>query len=128
MEREILVTQGANQGIALAMQAFVNPGDEVILIEPFFDIYKPSIQVCGGKVVSVPLRLSRPFDQDISANDWRLDLAELEKAITPKTKAILINNPHNPTGKLFDQSELDGIASLVIKRNLLCLSDDVVPH
>jgi kynurenine aminotransferase len=108
------------------MQAFIEPGDEVILIEPFFDIYKPSIEVAGGKVVAVPLRLQKKFAGTISANDWTLDMSELEQKITPKTKAILINNPHNPTGKLFCKEELQKIAELAIKNNLLVLSDEVV--
>jgi aspartate/methionine/tyrosine aminotransferase len=125
-EKEILVTQGANQGIAVAMQAFIEEGDEVVLIEPFFDIYKPSIEVAGGKVVAVPLRLNKPFEGVISANDWKLDFEELKSKITPRTKAILINNPHNPTGKLYALEEFQKIADIAIKNNLLVFSDDVV--
>ena len=125
-EKEILVTQGANQGIAVTMQAFIAEGDEVILIEPFFDIYKPSIQVAGGKVVAVPLRLAKKFEGVISADDWKLDFEELKGKITPRTKAILVNNPHNPTGKLYSLDELKQIADIAIKNNLLVFSDDVV--
>lgn len=126
-ETEILVTQGANQGIAVTMQAFINPGDEVILIEPYFDIYRPSIEVCGGRVVTVPLRLSKAFEGTISANDWKLDTDELASKVTARTKAILLNNPHNPTGKLFSRSELEEISKVAKEHNLLVFSDEVVP-
>lgn len=125
-ETEILVTQGANQGIAVTMQAFLNPGDEVILIEPYFDIYRPSIEVCGGRVVTVPLRLDKSFAGTISANDWKLDVAELAAKVTARTKAILLNNPHNPTGKLFSRAELEEIGRVAKEHNLLVLSDEVV--
>lgn len=126
VDAEILVTQGANQGIALAMQTFIEPGDEVILIEPFFDIYKPAIEVCGGKVVSVPLRLTKAFVNRISANDWTLNIDELESKITSKTKGLMLNNPHNPTGKVFTMDELGEIAHVAKKHNLVIFSDDVV--
>lgn len=134
----MLVTQGANQGIAVAMQAFVEPGDEVLLIEPYFDIYKPCVEVypaagcrpshlrCGGSVTTAPLRLGRPLLAKISANDWQVDFAELEGKITSRTKGILINNPHNPTGKMFSLDEMQQIALLALKHNLLVFSDDVV--
>lgn len=125
-ESEVLITQGANQGIAVTMQAFIEPGDEVILIEPYFDIYRPSIEVCGGVVLTAPLRLKSPFKGVISANEWKLDIKEVASKITPKTKAILINNPHNPTGKLFSKAELQEIANLAEQHNLLIFSDEVV--
>lgn len=125
-DTQILVTQGANQGIAVTAQAFIEPDDEVILIEPFFDIYKPAVEVVGGVVKAVPLRNKRIFDGVISANEWTLDIAELESKITPATKAIMLNNPHNPTGKLFTRQELEQIAAVAIKHNLLVFSDEVV--
>ena len=126
-ENEILITQGANQGIALSMQAFINPGEEVILIEPYFDIYKPSIQVVGG--VPIFTTLQPPKDRKAqSAADWTLDFNHLESIITPKTKAILFNNPHNPTGKVFSIEEMESIANIAKKHNLLVLSDEVVPR
>lgn len=108
------------------MQAFIEPDDEVILIEPFFDIYKPCIEVCGGKVATVPLRLAKPFTGTITADEWKLDMKELQAKVTPRTKAILLNNPHNPTGKLFTIEELKKISEVAIKNNLLVLSDEVV--
>ena len=125
-EREILVTQGANQGIAVTMEAFIEPGEEVILIEPYFDIYRPCIEVCGGKVVTVPLRMNKPLKDTISANEWKLNINELQSKVTPRTKGILINNPHNPTGKLFTRRELKDISEVAIKNNLLVFSDEVV--
>lgn len=131
-DSQVLVTQGANQGIAVTMQAFIEPQDEVILIEPFFDIYKPCVEVVGGAIRTVPLRLTAGAGQlgngglISSANEWKLDLVELESKITPRTKAIMLNNPHNPTGKLFTREELEQLAAVAIKHNLLVFSDEVV--
>lgn len=108
------------------MQAFIEKDDEVILIEPYFDIFKPSVEVCGGKTVSVTLKLERKFDSKISANNWKLDISELRAKISPKTKAIIINTPHNPTGKVFDGAEQSAIAQVAIENNLLVISDEVV--
>lgn len=108
------------------MQAFINPGDEVILVEPYFDIYRPSIEVCGGRVVTVPLRLNKPFEGTISANDWKLNMEELASKVTPRTKVILLNNPHNPTGKLFSRKELEEVGKVAKEHNLLVFSDEVV--
>jgi kynurenine aminotransferase len=116
-------------GIMAILQAFINPGDEVLLIEPYFDIYKYNIEMTDGKLVSIPLRLTPESTNpsfNISANEWKLDVAELETKITPKTKILLFNTPHNPTGKVFSQEELVEITKVVIKYNLLVVSDEVV--
>jgi len=118
---EVTVSVGASEGLFATMQAFLNEGDEVILLEPAFDIYAAQVQMAGGKSVYVPLRPS-----DEAKGTWKLDLEELESAITPQTKILLLNTPHNPTGKVFNRKELEGIAE-VVKRypNMLVLTDEV---
>lgn len=108
------------------MQAFIEQDDEVIMIEPYFDIFKPSVEVCGGRTVPVKLNLSNGFDKRISANDWKLDMSELKAKISSKTKAIILNTPHNPTGKVFSEAELKDIAQVAQDHNLLVISDEVV--
>lgn len=127
-DKEILVTQGANQGISACMQAFIEPDDEVILIEPFFDIYRPSVELPGGKIVPIPLRLKSAWKGVISSDEWYIDMNELEGKITEKTKGILLNTPHNPTGKLFTRTELTEISRIAIKHNLMIFSDEVVSN
>jgi aspartate/methionine/tyrosine aminotransferase len=98
----------------------------VILIEPYFDIYKPNILMCDGIYKSVPLKVSQ-FDQNISANDFKLDFDALESKITDNTKFIVLNSPHNPTGKVFTRSELEKLAAIVKKHpKLMVISDEVV--
>lgn len=80
----------------------------------------------GGVAKSVPLRLSKQFDQKISANDWILNPKDLECAIGERTKAIILNSPHNPTGKIFSEEELSFVAQVAVKHNLLVISDEVV--
>lgn len=89
------------------MSAFVRPGEEVIFIEPYFDQYYATTIFQGGKNVFVPLH---PPEKD--GGVWTLDLQELEAAITPKTRALIVNTPHNPTGKVFTRKELEGIAEV----------------
>ncbi|ODQ68597.1 PLP-dependent transferase [Nadsonia fulvescens var. elongata DSM 6958] len=125
-DTEIVVTSGANEGMLSAFMAFVHPGDEVIVFEPFFDQYISNIQMPGGKVVYVPLH--PPADaafKTSSAANWSLDVKELENAITAKTKMIVINTPQNPTGKIFSKQELQIIADLAVKHNVIVLSDEV---
>lgn len=82
---------------------------------------------CGGSIATAPLRLPKPFLSPISANDWQLDFAELEGKISSRTKGIIVNNPHNPTGKMFSLQEMQKISHLALKHNLLVFADDVVP-
>jgi len=106
--------------------AFLNPGDEVIVIEPFFDQYIAQIKFNGGTPVYVPLRAPKEASTGIvSANDWKVDINELAAAVTPKTKQIWINTPHNPSGKVFDEDELRAIGNLAEKHDLMILSDEV---
>lgn len=120
--QEIVVTAGATEGIFATMQALIDPGDEVILIEPFYDSYPASVLMAGGVPVYVPLR---PSANATTAGEWRLDFDELAAAFSPKTRLLLLNTPHNPVGKLFTAAELARISALVQQQDVLVLSDEV---
>jgi N-succinyldiaminopimelate aminotransferase len=115
---EVLVTAGATEAIAAAMLALVEPGDEVIAFEPYYDSYAANIAMAGG--VRVPVTLRPP--------DFRPDLHELAKAVTDRTRLILVNTPHNPTGSVFSRDELAAIARLAVERDLLVVTDEVYEH
>jgi N-succinyldiaminopimelate aminotransferase len=115
---EILVTAGATEAVAAAMLALVEPGDEVIAFEPYYDSYAANIAMAGG--VRVPVTLRPP--------GFRPDLAQLAKAITGRTRLILLNSPHNPTGSVFTRDELAAIAALAVERDLLVVTDEVYEH
>ncbi len=115
---EILVTAGATEAVAAALLALVEPGDEVIAFEPYYDSYAANIAMAGG--VRVPVTLRPP--------DFRPDLDELANAITERTRLILLNTPHNPTGSVFTRDELAVIASLAVDQDLLVVSDEVYEH
>ena len=121
-EREIVVTVGATEGIFATVQALVDPGDEVILIEPFYDSYPASVTMAGGTSIFVPLRAAAGAGR---ASEWLLDMDELEAAFSQKTKLLIVNTPHNPVGKLFSKDELTQIAALAQKYDVLVLSDEV---
>ncbi|MGM9986737.1 MAG: aminotransferase [Bacillaceae bacterium] len=115
-EDEVILTVGASQGIDIALRAILNPGDEVIIIEPCFVAYAPLITMAGG----VPVIVSATGE-----NDFKVTGTQIMSAITEKTKAILLCNPNNPTGALLTKEELEEIASLVTKHNLLVISDEI---
>ena len=117
-ETEILVTTGATEALAATILAFVDPGDEVIALEPFYDSYAASIDLAGGSRVGVAL-----FGPDL-----RLDHDELAQAFTPRTKAILVNSPHNPTGAVLSESDLAEIARLAVQHDVLVICDEVYEH
>jgi kynurenine aminotransferase len=119
---EIVVTVGATEGIFATVQALVEPGDEVILIEPFYDSYPATVIMAGGRPVYVPLR---PRPNAATSNDWVLDMDELRAAISPRTRLLILNTPQNPIGKIFTREELLQIAEIVQQHNLLVLSDEV---
>jgi aspartate/methionine/tyrosine aminotransferase len=114
-ETEITVTVGATEAIFVVITALINPGDEVIVLEPFYDSYVASIKICGG--VAVPVTMHAP--------NFSVKMDELEKAVTSKTKMIIVNNPHNPTGKMWEKTELEAIATFAQKHDLYVMSDEV---
>ena len=116
--REVLVTTGATEAIAAAILAFVNPGDEVVVLEPFYDSYVATIQMAGG--VRRPVTLRSP--------DFRLDVDELRAAVTDRTTAVLVNSPHNPTGTVLDRDELEAIAAVAREHDLVVITDEVYEH
>ncbi|EEB89998.1 hypothetical protein MPER_11854 [Moniliophthora perniciosa FA553] len=125
VETEMVVTSGANEGQYAMWTAFLEPGDEVIMFEPFFDQYLPSIVFNSGKPVYVPLHPPKNNTGRITSDDWTIDIDELRAAITPRTKMIVVNTPHNPVGKVFTRKELESIAALAEEYNLIVMSDEV---
>ena len=115
---EVLVTAGATEAIAAALLALCEPGDEVVVLEPFYDSYSASIALAGG--VRVPVTLRAP--------DFRPDLAELRAAITPRTRLLLLNSPHNPTGMVLRDDELAEIARCCVEHDLVAITDEVYEH
>ncbi|MCJ1238568.1 hypothetical protein MMC14_006558 [Varicellaria rhodocarpa] len=125
-ETEVTVTTGANEGCLCAFMAFLEPGDEVILFEPFFDQYISNIEMAGGVIRYVPLQPPKDGDtRTSSAAEWAIDMEALERTMNPKTKMIVLNTPHNPVGKVFSKSELQVIGDLCVKHSVLILSDEV---
>lgn len=117
-ETEITITNGAAEALHSVMDGLINPGDEVIVIEPFYEVYAPNIIMAGGIPRYVPLH----------PPDWTLDVDELTQAFTNRTRAILLNTPHNPTGKVFTGAELQLIADLCQKWNVIAVTDEVYEH
>ncbi|KAA1120076.1 hypothetical protein PGT21_037123 [Puccinia graminis f. sp. tritici] len=125
-ESEIVISSGANFGIYASLLAFCSKDDEVILIEPFFDQYIRNVTFCGGKPVYVPLRPPKNAGtQNVSSKEWTLDIDELKAALTPKSKVIIINTPHNPVGKVFTKDELNAIGKIAEEHNLFIIADEV---
>ncbi|MFF7143790.1 pyridoxal phosphate-dependent aminotransferase [Streptomyces nodosus] len=119
-DTEVLVTAGATEAIAAALLALLEPGDEVIALEPYYDSYAACIAMAGGRRVPVTLR---PHE-----GAFRLDLDELRDAVTERTRLLLINTPHNPTGTVLTREELRAIAELAVERDLLVVTDEVYEH
>jgi N-succinyldiaminopimelate aminotransferase len=117
-DTEVLVTAGATEAIAASLLALLEPGDEVIAFEPFYDSYAACIAMAGAK--RVPLTLRAP--------SFRPDLDELRSLITPHTRLLLLNTPHNPTGTVLTPEELSAIAALAVERDLLVVTDEVYEH
>src|SRR5438132_1289774 len=113
-EREITVCCGATEGMVASLMAVLNPGDEVVLFEPFYENYGPDTQLCGAESRYVSLR----------APDWTFDREELRRAFSPRTKAIILNSPNNPTGKVFSRDELTYIAGLCQEFDTLAITDE----
>ncbi len=117
-DTEVLVTAGATEAIAAALLALCDAGDEVVVFEPYYDSYAACIAMAGG--VRVPVTLRTP--------DYAFDAAELRRAITPRTRLLLLNSPHNPTGKVFSREELDMIAAVCVEHDLVAITDEVYEH
>lgn len=119
---EILVTCGAYEALYCAICGHVDQGEEVIIIEPYFDCYEPMVLSAGGVPRYIALK---PTGDAGDAGNWRLDDKELENMFNSRTKMIILNTPHNPSGKVFNRAELEKIAELCRKWNVLCIADEV---
>jgi N-succinyldiaminopimelate aminotransferase len=119
-DTEVLVTVGATEAIASAVLGLVEPGSEVLLIEPFYDSYSPVVAMAGAHRVAVPLVAD--------GRGFALDVDALRRAITPRTRALIVNSPHNPTGAVLSHSELQAIAELAVTADLLVITDEVYEH
>jgi len=115
---EITVTAGATQALLTAILCAVHPGDEVIVLEPVYDSYVPGIRLAGGRPVAVPL----------NSHDYSVPWDKVRAAITPRTRLIMLNSPHNPSGAVFSAADLDALESIVRDTNILLLSDEVYEH
>ncbi|WP_137885027.1 pyridoxal phosphate-dependent aminotransferase [Pseudomonas sp. 2FE] len=117
-EHEVTITPGATQAIFCAIQALIRPGDEVIVFDPSYDSYEPAVELAGGRCVHVPL------SQPAFALDWQ----RLSDALSPRTRLIILNSPHNPSGVLISRADLDRLAELIRGRDIYLLSDEVYEH
>src|SRR4051812_2896927 len=115
---QVVVTTGATEAIAGAMLGLVDPGDEVVVLEPYYDSYVAMIQIAGG--VRRPVTLRAP--------DFRLDTDELRAAVTPRTRFVLLNSPHNPTGTVLTRTELQAVADVALEHDLVVITDEVYEH
>ncbi len=115
---EILITAGATQAIFTAIQALVFAGDEVVIIDPAYDCYAPAVDLCGGKCVHVAME-----------TDFTVDWNKIEAAITPKTRLLIINNPHNPSGKVFTAADIESLKQILLRNEqVYLLSDEVYEY
>jgi len=117
-EREITVCCGSTEGMIASLTAVTNPGDEVVIFEPFYENYGPDTKLCGAVPRLVKLR----------PPDWSFDPDELRRAFSPRTKAIIVNSPNNPTGKVFSRAELEFIAGLCREFDVLAITDEIYEH
>ena len=117
-DRQVVVTTGCTEGIAAALLGLVDPGDEVVVLEPYYDSYVAMIQMAGG--VRRPVTLRAPH--------FRLDVDELRAAVGPRTRFVLLNSPHNPTGTVLTREELQAVADVAIEHDLVVITDEVYEH
>ena len=117
-DAEITVVNGATEGMISAMLGLLDPGEEILVFEPFYENYGPDAILTGA--IPRYVTLHEP--------DWRIDPDELRAAVTPRTRGIVVNSPHNPTGKVFDRDELDLIAELCLEHDLIAFTDDIYQH
>jgi N-succinyldiaminopimelate aminotransferase len=117
-DRQVVVTTGCTEGVAASLLGLVDPGDEVAVLEPYYDSYTAMLQMAGG--VRRPVTLRAP--------DFRLDVDELRAAVTPRTRFVLLNSPHNPTGTVLTPDELQAVAEVAIQHDLVVITDEVYEH
>ena len=115
---DVCVTSGATEALTAAILATISPGDEVIVFTPAYDSYIPTVRRGGGVAVEVALQ----------PPEWRIDEGAVEAAVTPKTRAIILNNPHNPAGRLFSEDELQAVARVAAAHDLIVIADEVWEH
>jgi N-succinyldiaminopimelate aminotransferase len=117
-DSQVVVTTGCTEGIAASLLGLVDPGDEVVVLEPYYDSYTAMIQIAGG--IRRPVTLRAP--------DFRLDIDALRAAVGPRTRFVLLNSPHNPTGTVLTRAELQAVADLAIEHDLVVITDEVYEH
>ncbi|MEO1515691.1 MAG: methionine aminotransferase [Bacteroidota bacterium] len=117
-QQEITITAGATQALFTAITAFVKTGDEVILIEPAYDSYRPAVELAGG----------RPVIYELGLPDYQIDWDQFADLISPRTRMIIVNSPHNPSGRVFSPADLKALQQLIRNTNILLLSDEVYEH
>jgi aminotransferase len=117
-EREVTVCCGSTEGMIASLLAVANPGDEIVLFEPFYENYRPDALLCGAETRLVTLH----------PPDWTFDPAELRRAFSPRTRAIILNTPNNPTGRVFTRAELETIAALCHEFDALAITDEIYEH
>jgi N-succinyldiaminopimelate aminotransferase len=117
-ETEIQVCFGATETITAGLLGLCDPGDEVVALDPFYDSYRAGAALAGARLVGVPLRPPA----------WRFDAGELTAAVSDRTRVLLLNTPHNPTGRVLDRAELEAIAAVCVERDLVAISDEVYEH
>lgn len=117
-DTDVTVTSGATEALFAAIAAIVRPGEEVIVLDPCYDSYEPAIELSGARAVHVPL----------NPPDFSVDWQRVKEAVTPKTRMILVNSPHNPTGAVFSAADLDALAAIVRDSGIFVLSDEVYEH
>jgi N-succinyldiaminopimelate aminotransferase len=117
-DAEVQVTFGATEALAAAALAFVGPGDEVVMLDPAYDSYEPLVERAGGSVRRIPL----------TPPDWRVEAEAAERAVTPATRMLLLNSPHNPTGRVLDLDELELLADVCRRHDLIAATDEVYEH
>jgi len=120
---EVAITSGATEGLLDAILGLVDPGDEVVLFEPYYDSYAANVTMAGGTARYVLLH-----PPDAGHANWWFDATELETAFSERTKLVVVNTPHNPTGKVFDRVELEAIADLCVRHDVIALTDEVYEH
>ena len=113
---EMILTAGSSQGILAALMSIINPGDEIIVTEPTYICYIPDIEMCGGKAIVIPLK---------EENNFKLTKEELKAYITPKTKAVFLSFPNNPTGAIMNRNDLEDISPLILENDLYVISDEI---